>query len=264
MSQPRYKLNFYPDRISQDLMSAEDVTDIDQIVTQYVRKTLITRGYSLEKIVDLLEIWVRSKYANQPKYIMKLARAIYWSLPDVPLCAIGKLIGDTRVVRKMVEELFGNKYPMRATGFVCSRCGLEEKINRESDRTNSGQWINIKLGVCASAECKSARRLEILLEDQREHLQQLSQGSAVPVTPERLLVLRTMTYSEYLQTEEWKAQRTRSLERFNNRCALCNNENRLHVHHRTYKNRGAERDTDLTTLCSACHELFHTNYQIMS
>lgn len=66
-------------------------------------------------------------------------------------------------------------------------------------------------------------------------------------TPERLAELRTMPYGEYLQTPEWRQKREQALERDNYCCRLCNSDERLHVHHRTYERRGNESLEDLTT-----------------
>jgi len=73
----------------------------------------------------------------------------------------------------------------------------------------------------------------------------------------RIHKLRTMPYEEYLQTSEWKEKRAQALERDNNCCRVCNSDERLHVHHRTYARRGNENLEDLTTLCEECHERFH-------
>lgn len=70
--------------------------------------------------------------------------------------------------------------------------------------------------------------------------------------------LETMPYAEYLQSEEWRFRREIHLEAVGHRCQLCNSPERpLHVHHRTYANRGRERFYDLVVLCGPCHEAFH-------
>lgn len=76
-------------------------------------------------------------------------------------------------------------------------------------------------------------------------------------TPQRLAELRTMPYEEYLQTPEWRQKRELALERDNYCCRVCNSDERLHVHHRTYVRRGNENLEDLTTLCEECHERYH-------
>jgi hypothetical protein len=78
---------------------------------------------------------------------------------------------------------------------------------------------------------------------------------SVDVEASRLL--RTMSYEQYLRTDHWLKVRDAAIERANRRCALCNSDVNLHVHHRTYERLGRELPGDLTMLCSACHEKFH-------
>lgn len=71
-------------------------------------------------------------------------------------------------------------------------------------------------------------------------------------------ILRQMDYQDYLQTDHWKAVRKMMLKQSGHRCQLCNASDRvLHVHHRSYENRGRETYTDLIVLCSVCHGQFH-------
>ena len=68
---------------------------------------------------------------------------------------------------------------------------------------------------------------------------------------------KKINYKNYLRSKKWKMKRISVLKRAKYRCQLCNNKNRLQVHHRTYKNIGKELLTDLTVLCFGCHNLFH-------
>lgn len=79
----------------------------------------------------------------------------------------------------------------------------------------------------------------------------------------RLQELHTMPYRDYLLTPEWQATRKRILERDEYRCQICNSPHRLNVHHRDYSRRGYENDTDLTTLCQGCHQVFHENSRLV-
>lgn len=71
--------------------------------------------------------------------------------------------------------------------------------------------------------------------------------------------LTSLPYSEYLQTPHWKETRQRTLEADLNRCRVCNGDERLNAHHRTYSRRGHEAAEDLITLCASCHQIFHQN-----
>lgn len=74
---------------------------------------------------------------------------------------------------------------------------------------------------------------------------------------DRLSQLREMPYEQYLQTPEWKERRDAALATAKHRCQLCNGEEKLAVHHRTYDRRGAELPSDLTVLCGDCHWTHH-------
>lgn len=79
-----------------------------------------------------------------------------------------------------------------------------------------------------------------------------------PASP-RIKDLKTMPYSEYLQTPEWKEKRKKALRFARFKCQLCNSAERLNVHHRTYERLGQELMGDLITLCNDCHGIFHQN-----
>lgn len=76
----------------------------------------------------------------------------------------------------------------------------------------------------------------------------------------RVHLLRSMPYSDYLQTPEWAEKRQLALARDGYRCRVCNEREHLHVHHRTYIRRGNEDLDDLTTLCESCHDHFHKKF----
>lgn len=66
-----------------------------------------------------------------------------------------------------------------------------------------------------------------------------------------------MNYDEYMQSDEWRERANQAIERAGNSCQLCNSQDNLHVHHRTYERLGWEKDMDLTVLCEDCHNHFH-------
>lgn len=68
---------------------------------------------------------------------------------------------------------------------------------------------------------------------------------------------KTQSYTEYLKSDHWKKTRKKALKRAKNRCQLCNKKSKLQVHHRTYKNKGKEKNEDLIVLCNDCHAKFH-------
>lgn len=74
---------------------------------------------------------------------------------------------------------------------------------------------------------------------------------------ERLAALRSMPYSDYLQTPEWRLVRECALDAAGRRCQVCNTGDGLEVHHRAYERRGREVLEDVTVLCRECHGQFH-------
>lgn len=72
-------------------------------------------------------------------------------------------------------------------------------------------------------------------------------------------ILSFMSYKEYLESEIWKANRVKALQRAGRRCAVCGSRGQLHVHHNTYENLGRELPEDLCVLCSRCHEVYETD-----
>lgn len=66
-------------------------------------------------------------------------------------------------------------------------------------------------------------------------------------------------YTYYLKSYHWERIRN-DIKLRDRSCRLCNNENKLQVHHRTYDRLGFELGEDLILLCGDCHQMFH-NYQ---
>lgn len=74
----------------------------------------------------------------------------------------------------------------------------------------------------------------------------------------RRMRLSRLPYPEYLESEHWKALAQKARARAGYRCQLCNKNGLLHVHHRTYENRGRTGECgDLVVLCEGCHKHFH-------
>ena len=71
-------------------------------------------------------------------------------------------------------------------------------------------------------------------------------------------VMDKKTYNDSLQSQHWKDVRNQRLLLDGNKCCVCGNEERLNVHHVSYKNLGHENvENDLVTLCKYCHAILH-------
>lgn len=133
--------------------------------------------------------------------------------------------------------------------FNCADCDAPAKVTSRSDANatislSSQHWRKepYRCRTCESAH-KTAK-MQAQWRAQREKR-------------EREDELKWMPYREYLGTSEWAQRRRSVIQRADFRCQVCASEGRLHVHHRTYINRGNERPEDMIALCAGCHELFH-------
>lgn len=70
----------------------------------------------------------------------------------------------------------------------------------------------------------------------------------------------TIGYKAYLKTQLWAIIKDCVHNKYLGRCALCNNDHRLEVHHRQYNCLYIECrvwDTELVLLCHNCHSNYH-------
>lgn len=83
------------------------------------------------------------------------------------------------------------------------------------------------------------------------------------VTPGKAVVSRA-GYASYIQSPEWRRVRQRYWDsNLPDECYCCGIPRHpgMHLHHRTYKNLGAERLMDLVPVCQPCHEEIHRLYR---
>jgi len=69
-------------------------------------------------------------------------------------------------------------------------------------------------------------------------------------------------YADYLQSPHWRVvkvtwQPRRRSSKGQPVCEFCASAGLLELHHRTYRNLGNERRSDLVLLCRDCHETVH-------
>lgn len=74
--------------------------------------------------------------------------------------------------------------------------------------------------------------------------------------------VRSLSYSDFLQTPYWDGVRNYKLRKSGYKCELCGKSGILNVHHKTYENHGLEHlrsiaNKDLIVLCKDCHYKFH-------
>lgn len=66
-----------------------------------------------------------------------------------------------------------------------------------------------------------------------------------------------MIYREYITSDRWKKRREDYFEKHARKCRACGSLKRIHLHHKTYRRLGEERDADLVPLCHVCHTTLH-------
>lgn len=172
----------------------------------------------------------------------KLANIVYWQYVGL-IDAI--VILNSLGVRHFTQTNVLAPYQYTA---ICKLCNSEYETTASSrtQRQDSFKW-NVCPLCTAKAEQENAERRNAYQEREKQYA-------------EYVQTLKSMPYRDYLQTQHWQTLRSRMLKRAEYRCQVCNtNKQSLHVHHRTYKNRGQEEYSDLVVLCADCHETFHAN-----
>ena len=66
-----------------------------------------------------------------------------------------------------------------------------------------------------------------------------------------------MTYRDYITSDLWRIRKRRYFETHERKCRACGSRKRIHLHHKTYRRLGEERDADLVPLCHSCHTTLH-------
>jgi len=65
----------------------------------------------------------------------------------------------------------------------------------------------------------------------------------------------TTPYLDYLQSAEWRQFCDQAMAYYGRSCVICNSNDNLQVHHRTYERLGQELISDVIILCDRCHKL---------
>lgn len=199
------------------------------------------------EIADELK-WMFVKVSEEQEDPWPTLQAMYWSCRSLD-----------RVFRKVFKELFGQEFNSQPMPFdvMCPGC---EKTVSELCISWTAYTRKKMCQPCRQAEYhrKQAEAHRQWEAECRETAQERRERErAEQRRAEELIRLKTMPYKEYLQTEHWQRLRQQTLRRQHFMCQLCNSRKKLHVHHRTYKNRGEEQPWDLIVLCESCHRKFH-------
>lgn len=182
---------------------------------------------------------VLSTYDDEQR--LSTATTLYWLHEDlINAATIGDVLG-------VPVNFVGRTIGAASMRLICRDCN-QEKDYQPTSRSDAQMHRD---GIFVCEDCKQARK-DNSVKELREWTANIEH-------------LRTMPYTEYLKTEHWQVTRNRALKRANFKCQVCNtNQRQLHVHHRTYVNRGDEQNADLIVLCADCHQTFHDNGKVQS
>lgn len=74
----------------------------------------------------------------------------------------------------------------------------------------------------------------------------------------------SLEYKEYLMSDEWQEKRLHIAKLRKYTCEKCKKiiKSGFHIHHKTYKHFGAEKDHELMFLCRNCHKIVHIKKNI--
>ena len=220
----------------------------------YVSKCSKELQSALREIADLEQWLAEAKAALPQKVIQQLMAAptrdeadaltweVYWRLQGIPTTPLSDFY---RMHLSQVRMIIGGA----SAEVFCKSCGKKERRNFNSRTAYKDSRDGIECDECR--EKKSQQNEQMMLKFRQERLEREAEKKAL------LEALKTMPYREYLETEHWKQLRMEMLKKAKFMCQLCAAKGQLHVHHKTYENRGNEPYSDLIVLCANCHGKFH-------
>jgi 5-methylcytosine-specific restriction endonuclease McrA len=215
--------------IMDDLQAARDQMEHAKFCAEIayhdaVSAMLNQRGYDGRRAIVTLLYWAKDKVFQNTEII-----------------SMARMTVDPQLLCRSLLPVY--------TLANCERCGATVRVTHSSRAKYQG-WKSWRTVHCPACEQELKAEHRAYWDERRE---------AEKATGHQIATLRSMPYSEYLQTDHWKAVRTQALARAHYRCQVCNSTGRLDVHHRTYDRRGQELPEDLIVLCRSCHETFHQN-----
>lgn len=77
------------------------------------------------------------------------------------------------------------------------------------------------------------------------------------------VIINKLSYDDFLKTKYWEYVRNKKFKQSGHKCEVCNCEDHLQIHHKTYTHHGMEHLflDDLSVLCYDCHKKIHDYYE---
>lgn len=190
----------------------------------------------------LLELFGQVADADE---LEELANLVYWS--DTSMTHISTM-STKGVVRDIYKGKTGHQFvPRKLLEEKCPACtgnvyATSAATLREAE--SDAPWYSITRSCCDACHT---------LELEQQH----NPRNVLLYPNPNIHQLSSMNYRDYLQTDYWKSVSNYIKNRDNGECVLCGETHHLQVHHKTYRHKGYEFQTDLHTLCGGCHAKFH-------
>jgi len=73
----------------------------------------------------------------------------------------------------------------------------------------------------------------------------------------KVFIIMDSIYREYLVSKKWASIKRAVYFFYEEECYICRNNDRLHVHHKTYDRLFHEDLDDLVLVCNSCHSKIH-------
>lgn len=188
---------------------------------------------------------------------LRVARYVYWMLPDVRVADIARGLGQAKLNKKFWQLIGGN-----AINLECQDCNEEIKVKSRAEMARilkdakHGSTNRASRPQFFCHTCIEARRVQNSERMEREY----------QLRRQRLRRLQTMPYGEYLKTTEWQKKRKWhewELERLASpteddleqpTCQNCDERRGLSLFHKASAQLGSETRDDILLLCGACAE----------
>lgn len=197
----------------------------------------ITKEYQLRKEIleqelkEIEENYIKSLADYSLEHDQEFIDYFYW---------------ETNLKTTLLKDVmfgYSNLYQLTSSGkvsdFICMDCNREFQYIRKSRSTEQPNICH----ECYDKRSKLSNEKYEAFQKQKE---------------QELFKLKTMPYKEYLKSGHWQNFRKRVLKHFDFCCQLCNKKQaEMHIHHRSYENKGEESYCDVILLCSECHAKFH-------
>lgn len=256
MGEPSGKKNMNDKLNSLDAVYAEKKKEIQSLENELLtkmRETLKEERLILQGVKDKFWSYVEKEVYESIDDLWGLIK-IYEEIKDLTLFSLMIFRKKITTADKKNGRLTFYKMIHISSGEKCMVCNedicdliLSTSSMKEFKKIEYKHQSN-NYSYLAHPECIVRDRYNLTLKYELQYATE----------KDRIEKLKSMPYSEYLQSDHWKGLRIKALKKSNFRCQLCNTKTKvLNVHHNTYERRGEEELSDLIVLCEDCHKRHH-------